>query len=250
MDLGLSGRSVLVMAGTRGIGFAIARGFHGEGAAVTVCGRDSAALAMAAAALPGILTVQGDVTDADDLARVVTAATERFGAPEVLVVNAGGPHAGAFEALDDAAWHKAVDLTLMSALRATRLVLPAMRVRKWGRIVIVSSFGVKQPVPGLMLSNSVRMAVLGWAKTLARQVADDAILVNTLCPGWTRTDRVTRLLDGDTDAETRITATIPLRRIGEAGEIANLAVFLGSEAASYMTGTTIQVDGGLVEGYA
>lgn len=250
MDLGLAGRSVLVLAGTRGIGLAIAKAYHGEGAAVTVCGRDAGALEAAAAALPGAEAVRGDVTAPTDLERIVAAATARFGAPEVLVVNAGGPPAGAFETLDDAAWSSAVELTLMSAVRATRLVLPAMRARGWGRIVIVSSFGVKQPVPGLTLSNSVRMAVLGWAKTLVRQVANDAILVNTVCPGWTRTDRVSSLLGGDPAAEARIAATIPLGRIGEVEEIANLALFLGSGAASYMTGTAIQIDGGLVEGYA
>lgn len=254
MDLGLKGRAVLVMAGSRGIGFATAAGFHREGARVAICGRDADALAAARERMPGSVAIVGDVTDAAALAHVVEEARRAIGDIDILVVNAGGPPAAAFEALDDDAWEKAVNLTLMSAVRATRAVLPAMRARRWGRILVISSFGVKQPVPGLTLSNSVRMAVLGWAKTLARQVAGDNILVNTICPGWTRTDRVTSLLAGSPGdpaaVEAKIVAGIPLGRMGTAEEIANLAVFLGSEAASYITGTAIQVDGGSVEGYA
>jgi 3-oxoacyl-[acyl-carrier protein] reductase len=253
MDLCLSGRSILVLAGTRGIGLATAQAFHTEGASVTICGRAQDALDAALATMPGAHGLTGDVTSPVDLARIVEGAVARFGVVDTLVINAGGPPGGAFETLDDDAWTKAVELTLMSAVRATRLVLPGMRQRRWGRIVIISSFGVKQPVPGLTLSNSVRMAVLGWAKTLSRQVAADNILVNTVCPGWTRTDRVDGLLESSADPATMektILATIPLGRMGEAEEIAKLAVFLGSEAASYMTGTAIQVDGGLVEGYA
>jgi 3-oxoacyl-[acyl-carrier protein] reductase len=133
-----------------------------------------------------------------------------------------------------------------------------MRAQRWGRIVNISSFGVKQPVPGLTLSNAVRMAVLGWAKTLSSQVGSDNVTVNTVCPGWTRTARVTSLVTrqaSDTGAEpdaivADIARQIPLGRIGEAHEVAALAVFLGSEAASYITGAAIQVDGGIVQGYA
>lgn len=252
MDLNLGGRSVLVLAGTRGIGLATARRFHAEGASVTLCGRTAAALGAAADALPGAIAVRGDVTDGDDLQRVFDKAEESFGKVDILIVNAGGPPPGLFEDLDDAAWASAVELTLMSAVRATRLALPGMRQRRWGRIVIVSSFAVKQPVAGLTLSNSIRMAVLGWAKTLSRQVAGDNILVNTICPGWIRTERVTTLLSAGGDpagAESKILAEIPLGRMGEADDIAKLAVFLSSDASRYITGTAIQVDGGLVAGY-
>lgn len=253
MELGLKGRSALVMAGSRGIGLASAVALAAEGCGVTICGRSEAVLAEVRQMLPDVLAIAADVTSPDDLARAVDAATQRFGGVDILVVNAGGPPSGAFDTLDDNAWTDAVELTLMSAIRATRLVLPCMRARRWGRIVVISSFGVKQPVAGLTLSNSVRMAVLGWAKTLSRQVAPDNILVNTVCPGWTRTDRVGRLLEGSTDphgAEQDILAAIPLGRMGQAEEIANLVAFLASDAASYITGTAIQVDGGLVEGYA
>lgn len=258
MKLGLSEKSVLVMAASKGIGLACAQGFYAEGANVTICGRNKTSLDAAAKTMPGCLTVTGDVTNPKDIAAIVAQAAEKFGGIDVLVNNAGGPPAGKYEDLEDAAWEKAVNLTLMSAVRTTNAVIPFMRKAGGGRIVNISSFGVKQPILGLSLSNSVRMAVLGWAKTLASQVAEYNILVNTVCPGWTRTGRVTSLLEtkaeeGGTssdDVAANIATQIPLGRIGEPEEVANLAVFLGSSAASYMTGTAIQVDGGIVQGYA
>ncbi|MFZ5707950.1 MAG: SDR family oxidoreductase [Pseudomonadota bacterium] len=254
MKFGLEGKSVLVMAGSQGIGLASARGFHQLGARVTIAARGAAALDEALALMPGATAVRADVTDPSGIADAVAAA----GAVDVLVNNAGGPPAGLFDALDDGAWQSAVDLTLMSAVRATRAVLPHMRAQRWGRIVNISSYGVKQPVPNLTLSNAIRMAVLGWAKTLADQVGPDNVTVNTVCPGWTRTARVTSLFEKQSresgvgqDALSRdLEAQIPLRRIGEPEEIANMVVFLGSEAASYITGAAIQVDGGIVKGYA
>ncbi|WP_165322300.1 SDR family oxidoreductase [Rhizorhabdus phycosphaerae] len=254
MKFGLEGKSVLVMAGSQGIGLASAQGFHQLGARVTIAARGVAALDEALALMPGAIAVRADVTDPSGIADAVAAA----GAVDVLVNNAGGPPAGLFDALDDSAWQSAVDLTLMSAVRATRAVLPHMRAQRWGRIVNISSYGVKQPVPNLTLSNAIRMAVLGWAKTLADQVGPDNVTVNTVCPGWTRTARVTSLFEKQSresgvgqDALSRDLETqIPLRRIGEPEEIANMVVFLGSEAASYITGAAIQVDGGIVKGYA
>ncbi|RME65083.1 MAG: SDR family oxidoreductase [Alphaproteobacteria bacterium] len=257
MDLGLKGKAVIVMAGSQGLGLATARGFAREGARVTICARSADGLAKAAALIGDCLTVEADVTKADDIAGVIATAAQAHGDADVLVNNAGGPPPGAFQDLDDAAWAKAVDLTLMSAIRATRLVLPAMRAKGFGRIVNISSFGVKTPVPGLTLSNSIRMAVLGWAKTLANQVAKDGVTVNTVCPGWTRTDRVTSLLAARAKAEKRtpeaveaeITATIPMGRMGTPEDVANMVVFLGSAAAGYVTGAAVQVDGGAVQAY-
>nr|WP_047165922.1 SDR family oxidoreductase [Sphingomonas sp. Y57] len=254
MKFGLEGRSVLVMAGSQGIGLATARGFHALGARVSIAARGAAALEAALSTMPGATAVQGDVTDPEDIARIIETA----GPVDVLVNNAGGPRAGRFEDVADEEWTAAVELTLMSAIRATRAVLPHMRAQRWGRIVNISSYGVKQPVPELTLSNSIRMAVLGWAKTLADQVGPDNVTVNTICPGWTRTARVTSLLDNQArdsgvaadELARGLVAQIPLRRLGEPEEIANLVVFLGSEAASYITGTAIQVDGGIVKGYA
>ena len=254
MDLGLKDKVVLVTAGSQGIGLATAQGYHREGARVAICARNADKLAAAAATMPGCLALQADVTDADQIEAMTREVAVQLGPVDVLVVNAGGPPPGLFADLDDAAWLNATNLTLMSAVRMTRAVLPAMRERRWGRIVIISSVGVKQPVPNLTLSNSVRMAVLGWAKTLAQQVAGDNVLVNTVCPGFTRTARIEQILgpagDGPSPAEAAMAAQIPLGRIAEAEEIAGLAVFLGSEVASYMTGTAIAVDGGAARGYA
>lgn len=257
MKLNLENKTVLVTAGSKGIGLATALGFHESGANVAICGRSQDKLDAAAAQIPGCLAMTGDVSQAEDIDRVVQVTTDKFGGIDILVNNAGGPPPGLFEQLADDDWDKAVQLTLMSVIRATRLVLPHMRAQKWGRIINISSSGVKQPVPGLTLSNSIRMAVLGWAKTLANQVAGDNILVNTVCPGFTNTDRVTQILEQQSKASGKTTeeiaagiaSQIPMQRIGEPEEIANLAVFLGSEAASYITGTAIQVDGGSVQGF-
>ncbi len=257
MDLNLENKIVLVTAGSKGIGLATALGFHKCGAQVAICGRSQDNLDAAAAQMPGCLALTGDVSKSQDIDRVVQSVSQKFGHIDILVNNAGGPPPGLFEDLADEDWNKAVELTLMSVIRLTRLVLPHMRAQKWGRIINISSSGVKQPVPGLTLSNSIRMAVLGWAKTLANQVAGDNILVNTVCPGFTNTDRVTQILEQQSAASGKtveevaagIAAQIPMQRIGQPEEVANLAVFLGSEAASYITGTSIQVDGGSVQGF-
>tara|TARA_R110000824_G_scaffold104360_11_gene247722 strand:+ start:9766 stop:10539 length:774 start_codon:yes stop_codon:yes gene_type:complete len=257
MKLNLKDRIVLVTAGSKGIGLATASGFHECGAKVAICGRSQAALDAATAQMPGCLALTGDVSRSQDIERVVEAVTQEFGAIDILVNNAGGPPPGLFVDLDDEDWDKAIELTLKSVIRATRLVLPHMRAQKWGRIINISSTGVKQPVPGLTLSNSIRMAVLGWAKTLANQVAADNVLVNTVCPGFTQTDRIAEILEKQSAASGKsieeiaagLAAQIPMQRIGRPEEIANLAVFLGSDAASYITGTSIQVDGGSVQAF-
>ncbi|MFV0643244.1 MAG: SDR family oxidoreductase [Sphingomonadaceae bacterium] len=258
MKLELQGRVALVTAGSAGIGLATAKGLHEEGARVAICGRNPERLQAAAEQMPGCLAIQADVLKADEVENLIAKVTGEMDPVEILVNNAGGPRAGSIQSLEDKDWHEAVELTLMSVVRVTRLVLPEMQKRRWGRVVNISSYGVKEPVPGLSLSNSVRMAVLGWAKTLSAQIAADNITVNTVCPGWTRTARVASLVtrqakETGASAETieqGIAETIPMGRLGEAEEIANLAVFLASGAASYITGTAIQVDGGLVRGYA
>jgi 3-oxoacyl-[acyl-carrier protein] reductase len=254
MKLGLEGKTVLVMAGSQGIGLACAQAFHAEGASVVIAARGKEALEAAAATMPGCLAVQGDVTRPEDINRIVAEA----GSVDVLVNNAGGPPPGPYDAKSDADWQAAIDLTLLSAVRSARAVLPHMRAQRWGRIVNISSIGVKQPVPGLSLSNSIRMAVLGWAKTLSTQVGPDGVTVNTVCPGWTRTARVDDLFakqsaeTGKSVAEIEVAMVmqVPLRRVGEPRDVANMAVFLASEAAAYVTGTAIQVDGGIVQGYS
>jgi 3-oxoacyl-[acyl-carrier protein] reductase len=260
MDLGLRDRVVLVTAASQGIGRATALAFAREGARVAVNARDGASLGELAAALRAQHGVDaeafpGDLADPSQVQAMVEAVLARFGAVDVLVNNAGGPRPGTFAQVDDADWQRAFELTLMSAVRATRAVLPQMRRRRWGRIVNVSSYSVKQPIPDILLSNSLRLGVAGWAKTLATEVAADNVLVNTVCPGWTRTDRVTRMLaaragdapDGAGAVEAAIVRGIPLGRLAEPAEIADVIVFLSSERASYLTGTLVPVDGGVVQ---
>lgn len=261
MDLGLSGRVVLVTAASQGIGRATAEAFAREGAKLAICARDESALraladALYAATGAEVEPLRGDLTVPTDIDAVVRRVGERFGAIDVLVNNAGGPRPGSSADVTDADWQRAFELTLMSAVRTTRAVLPWMRQRRWGRIVNVSSYSVKQPIPDIMLSNSLRLGVAGWAKTLAAEVAGDNILVNTVCPGWTRTERVTRMFEarsggtaaGRAAAEAAIVDEIPLRRLATPAEIADVIVFLSSERASYVTGTLLPVDGGIVQG--
>lgn len=260
MDLGLRDRVVLVTAASQGIGRATAVAFAREGARVAVNARDGAALASLAASLRIDHAVEaeafpGDLTDPSQIEAMVGAVLARFGTVDVLVNNAGGPRPGSFAQVDDADWQRAFELTLMSAVRTTRAVLPQMRRRRWGRIVNVSSYSVKQPIPDILLSNSLRLGVAGWAKTLAAEVARDNVLVNTVGPGWTRTDRVSQMLAaraGDAQvgaeaAEAAIVRGIPLARLAEPAEIADVIVFLASERASYVTGTFVAVDGGVVQ---
>ena len=257
MDLGLKDKSVLVAAASKGIGKATALGFLREGAKVTICARDPVALEatreeLQAATGGQIVAVAADVSDPQQLQALVAAARAAHGEIEVLVNNAGGPPAGSHTAITSEQWQQAYELTLQSAVRLTELVLPAMKQAQWGRVVNLSSYSVKQPMDNMMLSNSIRLAVLGWAKTLANELAADGILVNTVCPGWTDTDRVASLLQqrsattGATVDQVRddIAANVPLGRLASAEEIANVVVFLASDAASYITGAAIPVDGG------
>ena len=257
MDLGLEGKVALVAAASRGLGYAVAAELAAEGASLVLCARSAEALRDAAARIAEttsaqVLDVAADVSVPADVARVVEACLERFGRVDILVTNAGGPPAGRFEDLSREAWETATRLTLNSVLELTRAVLPGMKERGWGRILNITSIAAKQPVGNLMLSNSLRAAVTGFARTLADEVATHNITVNNLLPGYTRTERVEELArataerDGISAAEAsaKWEAEIPLRRLGEPREFAALAAFLASERASYITGTSIAVDGG------
>ncbi|MDQ3811191.1 MAG: SDR family oxidoreductase [Chloroflexota bacterium] len=263
MDLGLAGKTAIVAAASRGLGKAVACALAAEGANVVMFSRDQAAIQSAAAdveqAAAGGATVIGlaaDVTDTADLQRVVDTAVERFGGVDILYNNAGGPRPGTFDSLGDDDWRAAFDLNLMSAIRLTRLCLPHMRARRWGRIITGTSSSVKQPLPTLMLSNSVRSATTAWSKTLADQVAADNITVNTLAPGRIDTERV-RQIDDDLarrtgrpreEVERDQLKAVPLGRYGQPAEFGAVAAFLASERASYITGVTLLVDGGLFRG--
>jgi len=257
MDTGLRGKVALVCAASKGLGRAAAHALAREGAHVAICARGADALHEAAATIARetgaeIFPIVADVAVAADTERVVSDAVKRFGGLDVLVTNAGGPKSARFEALTDADWLAAVDLTLMSTVRLIRHAIPHLRARGGGRIVNITSVSVKQPIDNLVLSNSLRAAVVGLAKTLSLELAKDRILVNSVAPGYTRTDRVLQLAQAGADREGVDVQTMlerqgrnaPLGRIGEPEELAALIVFLASDRASYITGTTIQVDGG------
>ena len=260
MDLGLKNKVALVAAGSRGLGRAVAEELAAEGASLVLCARDAHTLDETAAFIAEnsnahVLAVPADVTVTDDIKRVVETGIERFGRIDILVTNAGGPPAGRFEQLTHEQWEDAIRLTLFSAIELTRLVLPGMKERRWGRILNITSISVKQPVDNLLLSNSLRAGLTGFARTLANEVAADGITVNNILPGYTRTERLDELAQmmsekqGISAAEFRgkWEKEIPMGRLGEPREFAALAAFLVSERASYITGTSIQVDGGWIK---
>lgn len=261
MNLGLDGNVALVAASSRGLGKAVALELGREGAAVVICARQKDPLEQTAVEIHDttgaeVLAVPADVTVPAEIDRLVETATARFGPPDILVTNAGGPPPARFADLAPDDWQAAVDLTLMSAVRLCRAVAPGMRERGEGAIVAMTSVSVKQPLPNLMLSNSIRLAVVGMMKTLADELAPDGIRVNVVCPGWTRTARVEELLqdraarNGTTvEAETaKITSSIPMGRMGRPEELGRVVAFLASPAASYVQGVSLLIDGGMVRG--
>ena len=260
MDLGLKSKVALVAAGSRGLGRAVAEELAAEGASLVLCARDSRTLDETAAAIEKssnaqVLAVPADVTVTNDIMRLVETGIEKFGRIDILVTNAGGPPAGRFEQLTREQWERAIRLTLLSAVELARQVLPGMKERRWGRILNITSIAVKQPVENLLLSNSLRAGLTGFARTLANEVAADGITVNNIMPGYTRTERLDELAQMMAEKQ-GISADefrgkwekeIPMGRLGEPREFAALAAFLVSERASYITGTSIQVDGGWIK---
>lgn len=259
MDLGLTNRVALVAAASRGIGFATARELAREGARVFLCSRDGNRASEAAEKIHeetgvAVAGIGADVTDDQSVKQFVDLALDRAGRVDILVTNAGGPPATTFDQTDLDLFRKAFELNALSAIRLAKLVLPGMRQRRWGRIVNITSVSVKQPIEGLILSNTVRAGLTGWAKTVAAEVAADGVTVNNVAPGYTRTERQEELARARSEAlgKTRdeIIATWatqgPMGRIGEPEEIAAAVAFLASERASYITGITLQVDGGWV----
>ena len=261
MDLGLKDKVVIVGGASKGIGQATALAFAKERAKVVICARnpellDQAAREMQSETGAEVLAVAGDLAQAEAAERLVDETVAKFGTVHVLVPNTGGPPLGGFGDMDDAAWEQAFALNFLSTVRLIRKALPYMQQQRWGRIVSVMSMSVKEPLDGLILSNGVRPAVVGMAKTLSREVGKYNITVNTVLPGRILTDRLTGALairaeragisleqaleEGGKD--------VPLGRIGEPLEMANGIVFLASEAASYITGTSLQIDGGAVRG--
>lgn len=261
MDLQLQGQVALVMASSRGLGKAVAAHLAAEGCHVMLTGRDAGVLEATRAEIAGATSARvascvADMTRPEDIARLVAATREQLGPITILINNSGGPQGGDFDQLDDAAWQAGFELTLLAYVRTIRAVLPDLR-RAGGRIINITSSSIKQPIPGLLLSNAFRMGMLGLGKSLANELAGDNILVHTVAPGRIATDR-TIYLDGlkakqrgvpieQIREETK--KMIPLQRYGEPAEFARVVTFLASPLCSYTTGSTLIVDGGMIKGY-
>lgn len=261
MDLGLTGRPALVAAASKGLGKASALALAEEGARVAICARDVGALEAARdeiADLTGaeVVAVPADVATEEGAVGFVRGGVEALGGCHILVANAGGPPTGTFDELSDEDFTRAFELNFLSTIRMTREALPHMREAGYGRVVAIVSLAVKQPLGGLMLSNAVRAAVIGWARTLVDEVGPEGVTVNAVLPGRLATDRI-RALHEDRARRAGTTpeamaeedaAAIPLRRIGDPKELGDLVAYLASERASFVTGLFAQVDGGMYRG--
>lgn len=260
MDLGIRGRVALVGASGRGLGLATAKQLAVEGCDVAVCDIDPDVLDEAAGEVEQagdgvrVRAYRVDLTDAEDIAGLVASVEGDLGPVDILITNSGGPPPGSFDAATDEKWYRAFDLTFMSAVRLIRAVLPGMKERRWGRIINFTSRALKEPIPNLIISNGVRLAVAGMAKTLAGEVAEFGVTVNNLCPGPTTTDRAVQLAAAraekkgiEVDEElTRTASNIPIGRLATPEEQAAAAAYLASEPAGYITGFSLLVDGGAV----
>jgi 3-oxoacyl-[acyl-carrier protein] reductase len=262
VDLGLKGRVVLVTAASKGLGKACALEFAREGAELAMCSRDEAAVAATAEEIrretgARVTAMRADVTDPQDVSRFIASAAGEFGRIDSLVCNAGGPPAGGFEAISDEQWLKAVDLNLLSVIRLIRAALPYLKKSGAGRVVTIASSSVKQPLEGLIASNTLRLGLHGLIKSCADEFAPDHILLNTVGPGRIATDRMIAVdrawaqASGSTIEEQtdKTRKTIPLGRYGLPAEFAKYVVLLGSPANTYVTGQALMVDGGLTRSY-
>ena len=265
MNLGLENKVALVLASSKGLGFACAKGLYIEGADVVICSRSEMNLKIAKQEIEGekslnennrVYPIVADLMYEEQIQNLVDRTMEKFGRIDVLVHNAGGPPSAPISKITQEEWSNSIELNLRSFIRISELIIPIMQKQKSGRIIAITSVSVKQPLQNLVLSNTTRLGVVGYAKTLANEYAEDNILVNVVCPGPNLTDRMKEIIKkmsqdtGKSEAEVEKiwTDQIPLGRLGSPEEFANLVVFLASEKASYITCTVIQVDGGFVKG--
>ena len=256
MDFGLKGKRAIVMAASRGLGYASALGLAREGCRLVICSRDQERIEAAAAAIrkatgADVTALVADVSSATEARRLVEAAVAAYGGLEIVVHNAGGPPAGETLAMTDEQWQKAFEQNLLSFTRIVGAAAPEMQKAGYGRVVTIASSSIKQPIPNLALSNALRAGVWGIAKTLSRELASQGILVNVVAPGRIDTERIAELDQANAqksgkpieDVRKASVASIPLGRLGRPEELANLVVFLASAAGSYITGQAITVDG-------
>jgi 3-oxoacyl-[acyl-carrier protein] reductase len=256
MDFGLKGKRGIVMAASRGLGYASALGLAREGCHLVICSRDEQRIEAAADTIrretgAKITALAADVSSAAEAKRLVDAVVTEYGGLEIVVHNAGGPPAGETLAMTEEQWHKAFEQNLLSFTRIVGAAAPEMAKAKYGRVVTIASSSIKQPIPNLALSNALRAGVWGIAKTLSRELAPQGILVNVIAPGRIDTERIAELDQANAqksgksmeDVRKASVASIPLGRLGRPEELANLVVFLASQAASYITGQAITVDG-------
>ncbi|MFC1692131.1 SDR family oxidoreductase [Candidatus Latescibacterota bacterium] len=261
MDLGIKGKTAIVCGASQGLGRACAEALAAEGVNIVICSRKFDRIFATARSISetygtNVVPIAADISLPESPDKLVREAIAKFGDVHILINNAGGPPPGKFHDLNDGEWEEAFQLTLMSAVRMTRAVLPVMIRKKWGRIINLASLAVKQPIAGLILSNSLRSAVVGMAKTVATDAAAHGVLINTIATGSFDTERLQSMFKNQAkntglmpkEVCAKLEATIPLGRIGSPEELAWLVAFLASERASYITGATIQVDGGAFAG--
>lgn len=254
MDLGLKGRVALVAAASQGLGRASAAALAAEGARVAILSRRQSEIEQTAREIGAEVGIVCDLASSESIAHAVLTAQQKLGDISILVNNCGGPPGGTFDSITETQWFASFEQVFLSALRLTRAVLPGMRTAKWGRVINIVSTSVEQPIPGLIVSNAFRPALAGWAKTLAAEVASDNILVTCVAPGRIETAR-TQTMDSAAAEKTgrpleeirkERSATVPLARYGKPEEFGTMVAYLASDRASYLTGSLVRVDGGLV----
>jgi len=260
MDLGLKGKIALVAGASQGLGFAAAKALGAEGAILAICSRDEAHLLKAASEMQTqgikVLTTKADVSNPTQARAFVMDAIDRLGGVDIIVNNAGGPPSMAFEEISPDMWEYGFRLNLLSTIVMIKTALPSMKAKRWGRIINMTSVAVKQPIDGLIISNTIRCGVIGLAKTLSKELAPYNITVNNICPGYFLTNRVYNLASSiakekggnPEDVIARWERDIPLKRLGAPEEFGSLVAFLASENASYITGVSLQIDGGFYRG--
>ncbi len=251
MDLGLKNKVAFVSASSQGLGKSVALELAKEGAKIIICGRNQALLKQTSdeiRALKGtVLSLEGDLSNAEDCNRFIAMSLKEFGNVDILVTNTGGPPTGKFESFDQGDWDKAFQQLLSSVVALIKGFTPGMKEKKWGRIISITSQAVKQPVNNLVLSNAVRSSIVGLMKTLSNELGEYNITVNNVMPGYTQTQRLINLIDSN-PAVAKVTSEIPLGRFGKPEEFGAAVAFLASERASYITGVSLAVDGGWIRG--